>query len=73
MIAKPSEHKADGGEFNEIQCGSGAVFEVLCKPATTAQPSECPLDDPAFGQNFEARGLIGAFDDFDLEFRQYLG
>ena len=30
-------------------------------------------DDPAFGQDFETFGLIGASDDFDVELRERFG
>ena len=54
-------------EFDESQRGSREVFKVLCEAAAAAKPGECSLDDPAFGQDFETFGLIGALDDFDVE------
>src|SRR5271166_2370751 len=49
------------------------VFKVLCEAAAAAKPGECSLDDPAFGQDFETFGLIGALDDFDVELRERFG
>jgi len=70
MITKSSEHKADGSEFDESQRGSREVFKILGESAASVEPGEGPLDDPAFGKNFETLGLIGALDDFDVELRQ---
>ena len=72
-IAKSPEHNADGSEFDESQRGSREVFKVLCEAAAAAKPGECSLDDPAFGQDFETFGLIGALDDFDVELRERFG
>lgn len=73
MIADPSDHETDGSEFNEGESGSREIFKILCEPAAAAQPCECALDDPAARQNLEPRGVIGAFDNFDLEPRQRSG
>ena len=35
----------------------------------THQPAEGALDDPAVWQYFEAREVIGTFDDCDVQFR----
>ena len=48
------------------------VFPILCQPAAAVEPCDGALDDPAFGQHEEALGLIGAFDDLDLELGQRL-
>jgi hypothetical protein len=72
-ITKFSEHEADGGEFDEGQRCTREIFEVLGEPAAAVEPGKCPFDDPAFGQDFEALGLIGALDDFDVDLRQHLG
>ena len=37
----------------KVKRGSGEVFKILGEPATTVEPGEGPLDDPAFGQDFE--------------------
>ena len=58
---------------NQSQRGSREVFKVLCEAAAAAKPGECSLDDPAFGQDFETFGLIGALDDFDVELRERFG
>ena len=72
-ITKSSEHKADGSEFDESQRGSREVLKILGESAASVEPGECPLDDPAFGQDFETLGLIGALDDFHLDLRQHFG
>ena len=46
------------------------VFPVLGQTATASQPTDGALDDPAFGQNDEAFGLIAAADDFSFEVGQ---
>ena len=39
--------------------------------ATAAvEPRDGALDDPAFGQDHKSAGLIGTFDDFNVEMRQ---
>ena len=68
-----SDHEANRGQSGERQRGPGAIFEVLGESAAMVEPGECPLDDPAFGQAFEAFGLIGTFDDFNLALRRHLG
>lgn len=37
----------------------------LCQTPIAAQPGERSFNDPASGQNLEALGNIGPFDDFD--------
>jgi len=44
-----------------------AVFPVLGEPATTVEPSNGALHDPALGLDDEAFGAIAAFDDFDQQ------
>jgi hypothetical protein len=45
--------------------GKVKAFKVFGEPAASAEPSEGPLDDPAFGQDDKSLGLIGALDDFN--------
>lgn len=42
------------------------VFVVFRQAAATAEPAECPLDNPAFGQHDKPR-LVAAFDDFEWQ------
>ena len=41
------------------------IFPVLGEPAAAVEPGDGALDDPAFGFDDEALGVIGAFDDLD--------
>jgi len=43
------------------------VFPILGQPATTVEPGKGAFDDPAFGQDDKALGLVGAFDDLDVD------
>ena len=45
------------------------IFPVLCQPATATKPTDGALDDPTFGQNDEALGLIGTTDDLGDQVR----
>ena len=45
------------------------VFPVLGKSATTVQPADCSLDNPALWQNDEAFGLIAAAHDLGYQTR----
>ena len=72
-ITKSPKHNSDGSEFYESQRCSGKIFQVLGELAAAVKPGECSLDDPAFGQDFETLGLIGALDDFDVKLRQHFG
>jgi hypothetical protein len=73
MITESPKHEANGSEFDESQRGLREIFKILGEPAASVEPGEGPLDDPAFGQDFETLGLIGALDDFHLELRQHFG
>lgn len=46
------------------------IFPVLGQPAATVEPTEGAFDDPAFGQDDKALGLVGALDDFDVDLAQ---
>ena len=46
------------------------TFPILGEPSAAAEPGEGSFNDPAFGQDDEALGLIGALDDFDVHARQ---
>jgi hypothetical protein len=60
-------------KHDPLACTIVFFNEVLGEPAAAVEPGKCSLDDPAFGQNFETFGLVGAFDDIDLELRQHMG
>ena len=52
----------DEGEGLAVQ-----AFPILGQPAAAVEPGDGAFDNPAPGQHDEAFGLIGAFDDFDVE------
>src|SRR3981081_4316849 len=43
------------------------VLPILGQPAAALEPGDSALEDPGLGEDDEAVGLIGAFDDFDVE------
>jgi hypothetical protein len=43
------------------------VFPILGQATAAIEPGDGALDNPAFGQDEETLGLVGAFDDFDVE------
>lgn len=59
------EHEADHGEADEGGGGSSISLGILGEATAPADPGEGALDDPALGQDLEAREGW-AFDDFDL-------
>src|ERR1700691_1514368 len=63
-IAEFSEHQADGGEAEEGEFVPVAIFPGLGQPAAATQPPDGALNNPSFGQDDEAFGLIGTADDF---------
>ena len=70
---KLSEHEANRGEAEKSECVSVEVFEILGQPAAAIEPSESALDNPTSRQKRKPFGLVGAFDDFDLDVRQDFG
>jgi hypothetical protein len=48
------------------------MFEILGEPAGAVQPCEGSFHDPSARQEHEALGLVGAFDDFQLELADFL-
>jgi len=70
---KLSEHEANRGEAEKSECVSVEVFEILGQPAAAIEPSESALDNPTSRQKRKPFGLVGAFDDFDLEVRKDFG
>ena len=69
-IANLSQHEADGGELEEGERLAIETFPILSEPSASAEPGEGSFNDPAFGQDDEAPGLIGALDDLDVHTRQ---
>src|SRR5450631_3776421 len=70
---KLSEHEANRGEAEKSECVSVEVFEILGQPAAAIEPSESALDNPTSRQKRKPFGLVGAFDDFDLDVWQDFG
>jgi len=57
VCSKASEHDADHGDANEGSNGGGVALEVARQASVATDPSECPLDDPAFWQNLKSGSL----------------
>ena len=73
MIAKLSQHEADGCEF---QKGEGVVvagLPVLGKASAAVEPCYGAFDNPALGQDHEAFDPIRSSDDFGFEIGQDFG
>jgi hypothetical protein len=72
-IAKLSQHEADR---SETQKSAGAVVEILPilgKASAAVEPCKRAFDDPAFGQNNEALGLIRSFNNIDVQTGENFG
>jgi hypothetical protein len=69
-IAEFSEHEANGGKAQECECLAIEILPIFGEPATAIEPSDRPLDDPAFWYDLEADGIVGSLDDFDMEMRK---
>ena len=69
-IAEFSEHEANGGKAQECECLAIEILPIFGEPATAIDPSDRPLDDPAFWYDLEADGIVGSLDDFDMEMRK---
>jgi hypothetical protein len=70
---KLSEHETNRGEAEESERVSVEVFEIFRQPAAAIEPREGAFDNPTSWQKLKPFGLVGAFDDFDLEVRQDFG
>ena len=70
-ITDLSEHEADRGEAEENEGAEVEIVPVLGQSAATVQPGDRSFHDPSLGQDDEALGGVGAFDDFGFEVRQY--
>jgi hypothetical protein len=68
MSCQPAQHEADGGEEDEGDGAVREVLEILGEAPTAIEPGDGALDDPALGQELEAR-TIAAFDDLELPVR----
>ena len=66
-LAEAPQHEADGGETKECQRLAVEVLPVLGEATAAIEPSEGSFHDPPPGQHLEALGLVGAFDDLDLD------
>ena len=55
--------------MQESEAFAVQALPVLGKSSAPAEPREGPLHDPSLGQDDEAFGLIGAFDDLDIHLR----
>jgi len=49
------------------------AFPVLGEPSASVEPGDGAFDDPTLGQDDEALGLVGSFDDFGFEAREDAG
>lgn len=58
---EPSEHDFDHGEFDEGDGTPDVPFIVSGEPPAVADPGECALDDPPFGQDDEPGLALRAF------------
>lgn len=58
----PGEELDAGGE-DPCGCGVGSPFEVFSEAPIAAQPGESPFHHPTPGQDDEALGGVGSFDD----------
>ena len=47
-----------------------AIFPILGEPATTVEPGDGALDDPALGKDRESFRMIGALDNFGFKVGQ---
>jgi hypothetical protein len=71
-IAELAQHKTDGGEAKKRESVSVEIFPIFGEATTAVEPGDGAFDDPAFGQNDEAFGLVRALDDFGFQLRQDL-
>ena len=53
---KSFDHQVDHGNVDEGLVAFGRAFIRLGESPRAVEPAECPFDDPAFRQNFEASG-----------------
>lgn len=67
VSAQFPEHEADGGRMQERLGFAREALRIPCQATTTVEPSNGRLDDPAFGWDGEALGLIGPLDDLDRD------
>ena len=57
---------ADQSELEEGKRLAIEALPILGEPSASSEPGEGSLDDPSFGQDDEALGLIGAFEDLNV-------
>ncbi len=60
------EHEVDHGEAHEGDSGACITFKLPRQPSIAADPRECPLHDPALGQDDKAMG-VGALHDLAFQ------
>lgn len=61
-LCQPPEHDFDHCKPYE-GCGcAGIAFKLAGKATVPTDPSQCTLDNPALGQDYEAMGVV-TFDD----------
>lgn len=58
------QHEVDHRQIDKILACARVEFIILAQPTVSAQPCECPLDDPTMWQHLEADNLIAAPDNF---------
>ena len=69
------EELGQSAKLNSYHCDIDPSFGAGFRPLVIAhqtpvahEPAEGPLHDPPPGQDLEARDIVGAFDDFNIQF-----
>ena len=66
MISGSCEEAGEAADVGDEQPCLGALdcsFPIPCQTAAASKPCEGTFDDPSAGQNLEALGGVGAFND----------
>src|ERR1035438_7112139 len=66
--SQAAELNADHGDTDPSFSAGFRGFVIADQSALPHQPAEGALNDPTAWQDFETRGVIGAFDDLDCQF-----
>jgi hypothetical protein len=71
-IAQLSQHQCDRGKLDECESVTVQVLPILGQSAATVKPRDSSFHHPSFGNDLEALGGVGAFDDFHRKPGQHL-